>query len=71
MREEIPYSVLKRRVVCDAIKKVAPKCKGNFEIPMTAISVIEADNRLRKKPIRVSYAYVQNLAYEMFKMGLI
>ena len=44
-----PASILKRQVVSEAIKAVAPKCKGNFEIPMSAINYIENGNKLRKK----------------------
>lgn len=62
-----PASIEKRRVVIDAIKSVAPKCKGNFEIPMSAINYINYGNRLRKKPVRASYEFVQNLTYEMLK----
>lgn len=66
-----PASIEKRRVVIDAIKSVAPKCKGNFEIPMSAINYIEYGNRLRKKPIRVSFNYVQELTYEMLDKKMI
>lgn len=62
-----PSQIIKRNVVKDAIKQVAPKCKGNFEIPMSAINYIEYGNRLRKKPVKASYDYVKNLAYEMIK----
>lgn len=60
-----PAQVLKRQVCIDAIKKVANQAKGNFEIPMLAIQYIEYGNRLRKKPVRVSYDYMRNLVYEM------
>ena len=63
---EVPASVKKKAIVKEAIKKVAPNCKGNFEIPMSAISYIEYGNRLRKKPIRASYNYVSDIMYEMF-----
>lgn len=66
-----PASILKRQVVSEAIKAVAPKCKGNFEIPMSAINYIENGNRLRKKPIRASYSYVQELTYEMLDKKII
>jgi len=66
-KHETPASILKRNAVKDAIKAVAPNCKGNFEIPMSAISYIEYGNRLRKKPIKVSYNYAQSLTYEMLK----
>lgn len=64
---KVSASVQKRIAVKEAIKAVAPKCKGNFEIPMSAISYIEYGNNLRKKPIRASYDYVQNLTYEMIR----
>lgn len=65
--KETTASIEKRRVVKDAIKQVAPKCKGNFEIPMSAINYIEYGNRLRKKPVRASYNYVQSVAYDMIR----
>lgn len=64
---KVPASVQKRIVVKEAIKAVAPKCKGNFEVPMSAISYIEYGNNFRKKPIRASYDYVSNLAYKMLR----
>ena len=54
----------KKQVVIDAIKQVAPKCKANFEIPMSAYTYIEYGNRLRKKPVKASYNYIQNVMYE-------
>ena len=57
--------IYKRTVVREAIKKVAPFCKGNFEIPMAAIYEINKDNRLRKKPVRASYDYVSEVMYQM------
>ena len=63
---ETPASIQKRLAVKEAIKKVAPQCKGNFEIPMTALNYINYGNRLRKKPVRASYDYVCNVMYEMF-----
>ena len=64
---KVSATVLKRQVVKEAIKVVAPKCKGNFEIPMSAITYIENGNRLRKKPVRASYDYVRALVYEMIQ----
>ena len=67
MADKISASAYKRHIVREAIKQVAPKCKGNFEIPMSAISYIEYGNRLRKKPVRASFNYVKDLTYEMLK----
>lgn len=64
---EMNAQSLKRCVVRDAIKAVAPQCKGNFEIPMSAISYINYGNRMRKKPIRAGYDYVYNVMHEMIK----
>lgn len=64
---KISASAYKRNIVKEAIRNVAPNCKGNSEIPMSAINYIEYGNRLRKKPIRASYNYVQSLAYEMIR----
>ena len=61
----------KRKVVIDAIKKVAPTCKANFEIPMLAYMYIMEGNRLRKKPVKASYDYISNLMHEMLKNGAI
>ena len=64
---EMDAKSLKRNVVRDAIKVVAPKCKGNFEIPMSAINYINYGNRMRKKPIRAGYDYVYNTMHEMIR----
>ena len=64
---QMSAAAYKRQVVCDAIKAVAPKCKGNFEIPMSAINYINNGNNLRKKPVRASYDYVQDMAYRMMR----
>ena len=69
--KETPAVIEKRRVVVDAIKKVAPQCKANFEIPMTAYMYIMEGNRLRKKPIRASYEYISKVMHEMLNAGLI
>lgn len=71
MAKEVSAKVLKRQVVIEAIKVVAPKCKGTFEIPMSAIAYIEYGNRLRKKPIRASYDYVYSLMHEMINSKII
>ena len=67
MNDKMSAQAYKKHIVRDAIKNVAPKCKGNFEIPMSAISYIEFGNRLRKKPVRASYNYVSDVVYEMLK----
>lgn len=64
-KNETPTAIQKRLAVKDAIKKVAPQCKANFEIPMSALNYIDYGNRLRKKPVRASYDYVYNLMHEM------
>ena len=61
--------IYKRSVVRDAIKKVAPYCKGNFEIPIAAIVEINKGNVLRKKPIRASREYVASVMYQMLNLG--
>ena len=71
MAKEISATAYKRSVVIDAIKKVAPKCKANFEIPMSAYCYIMEGNRLRKKPVHVSYDYVSNLMHEMIRKNII
>lgn len=48
-KNETPTAIQKRLAVKDAIKKVAPQCKANFEIPMSALNYIDYGNRLRKK----------------------
>lgn len=63
----ISYQAAKRNAVISAIKVVAPQCKGNFEIPMSAMLQIEKDNSLRKRPIRASYDYIKNLTFEMLQ----
>ncbi len=65
------FTIYKKRIVMDAILIASQKCKATFEIPMIAISIINSDNRLRKKPIRVSYDYVYNLMHEMIRAGLV
>ena len=70
-KTKTPASIRKRQVVIEAIKAVAPQCKGNFEIPMSAINYIEYGNRLRKEPIRASFNYVQSLTYEMLDKKII
>ena len=67
MADKMSAIAYKRSIVHDAIKHVAPMCKGNFEIPMSAISYIQYGNRLRKTPVRVSYSYVSDMVYEMLK----
>ena len=62
---KVPAAVYKRVVVREAIKKVAPGCIANFEIPVNALSYIEKENRMRKKPVRASYDYVQKTMYDM------
>lgn len=65
----VSYQAAKRNAVKTAIKKAATCCKGNFEIPMCAIHIVNEENSLRKKPIRVSYEYAQSMTYEMLKNG--
>lgn len=66
-----PAQILKRQVCIDAIKKVANQAKANFEIPMLAIQYVEFGNLLRKKPVRVSYSYMQSLTYDLLDSGII
>lgn len=60
-----PAAVKKKIVVREAIKAVAPKCKANFEIPMSAYVYIEKGNSIRKSPVKASYSYIQQVMYEM------
>ena len=62
-----PLEVKKRNAVKDAIRNVAPSCKGNFEIPMSALHYINYGNRMRQKPIRASYDYVYKTMHEMIR----
>lgn len=67
LKYEMSATEYKRYVVRKAIKDVANTCRGNFEIPMTAISKINFDNKMRKKPVKASYDYVSNMVYEMLR----
>lgn len=64
---EMSAKEYKRYVVRKAIKEVSKSCCANFEIPMAAITKIEFDNRLRKKPVKASYDYVYNMMHEMLR----
>lgn len=68
MAQKITPAVARKRwIVRDAIRKVVPECKANFEIPMSALNYINYGNRMREKPVKVSYEYVYKTMHEMIR----